>query len=125
MNQDKLALLIATSYLLLQIPAIVLSLWSFFFYKGGSTSLFNNNFCYMCMYVHVDKNENQFINKYFKFQCCFVSTNSLHLLPPGAPTISFKIQPPTFSYTKDHCEFLSKLPDEPSQRVLLSSSLYL
>ena len=44
MNQDKLALLIATSYLLLQIPAIVLSLWSFFFYKGGSTSLFNNNF---------------------------------------------------------------------------------
>ena len=39
--------------------------------------------------------------------------------------LSLKIHPPTFSYTKDHCQLLSKLPDEPSQRVSLSSSLYL
>ena len=44
MEQSKLAQLIAISYLFLQIPAIVLSLWSFFFYKGGKASLFNNNF---------------------------------------------------------------------------------
>lgn len=44
MEQSKLAQLISASYFLLQIPAIVLSLWSFFFYKGRSASLFNNNF---------------------------------------------------------------------------------
>tara|TARA_B100000902_G_scaffold396282_1_gene456891 strand:- start:884 stop:1363 length:480 start_codon:yes stop_codon:yes gene_type:complete len=44
MEQSKLSKFIASSYLLLQIPAIVLSLWSFFFYKGGKASLFNNNF---------------------------------------------------------------------------------
>ena len=44
MKQSTLAKFIASSYLLLQIPAIVLSLWSFFLYKGGKTSLFNNNF---------------------------------------------------------------------------------